>query len=170
MGNEVLMVRVNAFVQASQEALVNAKRTSNSGYFVKAVGDGVLFVFSHFPDVVQWNMEFDGTLGLAATSGEPFEKRVCVHAGEIIFKPNDLAGLAVNQLCKIEKEINAGEFVLTDLAHQLALSSVYPKQCAFEDYGTVPMEGCARPVRLHRLVVIHDIAFLIDKTRKANGG
>jgi class 3 adenylate cyclase len=165
-GNDGLAARVLAFVAASKKALANANRSSNTGQFVKSIGDGVLLAFSHFPDVVQWDLEFDGELSLIGDSLEPLEARVCVHAGEIRFESGDPINLATNQLCKIEKSVGAGELVLTDIAYRLAVASVYPRQCQFDHHGTVRMEGYSERVKLHRLIVTADIAFLIDKTRQ----
>jgi class 3 adenylate cyclase len=164
MGNAALKRRIHTFVEASKEALEHAKMSSNSGRFVKSVGDGVLIAFNHFPDIVQWGMEFQGTLTLAANPQERFQTRVCVHAGEIHFEEGDTTALAVNQVFKIEKKARAGELVLSDIAHQLALPSVNPKQCEFKEQGTVRLDGYPRPVKLHRLVVKAGIPFLIEKT------
>jgi class 3 adenylate cyclase len=166
MGNAALGARVQSFVEAAKKALEHAKMSFNTGRFLKSVGDGVLMTFSHFPDVVQWRMEFDGTLQLASIRQEPLQARVCVHAGEVHFAGGDTSALAVNQVFKMEKKVGARELVLTDVAHKLALPSLYPKQCDFEDYGTVRLDGYVRPVKLHRLVIRADIAFLIDKTRR----
>lgn len=108
----------------------------------------------------------DGTLYLAAIRNEPLGVRICVHAGEVRFEGGDANGLAINQIFKMEKKVGAGDLVLTDVAHKLALPSVYPKQCEFEGYGTVRLDGYDRPVKLHRLVVKAEIAFLIDKTAR----
>lgn len=167
MGNDALSARVQAFVAASKEALEHAKMGSNSGRFLKSVGDGVLIAFNHFPDVVQWQMEFDGTLSLAPNQHEPFQARVCVHAGEVRIEDGELSTLAINQVFKMEKKVGAGEVVLSDTAHKLALPSLYPRQCEFEEYGTVRLDGYAHPVKLHRLVIKSDIAFLIDKTARS---
>ncbi|MBI3414243.1 MAG: adenylate/guanylate cyclase domain-containing protein [Verrucomicrobia bacterium] len=167
MGNDALTARIQTFVAASKDAMKNARMSSNSGRFIKSAGDGVLFVFSHFPDVVQWAMEFDGTLDLAQIRQEPLRARLCVHAGEVRFEAGETTALAVNQVFKMEKKVDAGELVLTDIAHKLALPSVYPKQCEFEEKGTIRLDGYARPVKLHRLIVKADVAFLRDKALRS---
>jgi class 3 adenylate cyclase len=165
-GNAALTARIHTFVEASKKALENAKMTLNSGRFLKPVGDGVLLAFNHFPDVVQWHMEFDGALHLAAIRQEELQTRVCVHAGELRFHEGDTLNLATNQVSKMEKKAGAGEIVLSDIAYELALPSLYPKQCEFKDHGTARIDGHSRPMKLHRLVVKADIAFLIDKTAR----
>ena len=165
MGNAALNARVTTFVEASKQALEHAGMTTNSGRFLKSIGDGVLFVFNHFPDIVQWQMEFDGTLDLMPIQQYPFRARICVHAGEVRFEDGDVRTLAINQVFKMEKEVHAGDLVLSDIAYQLALPSLYPKQCVFEGYGTIELDGYPRPVELHRLIVKSEVAFLIDKAK-----
>ena len=162
--NAVLADRSLFFVQEAKRALEHAKMSSNSGRFIKSIGDAVLVVFSHFPDVVQWRMEFNGLLDLAKVGQEPFQARICVHAGELRFDEGDVSGLAVNQVCKMEKKVAAGDMVLSEIAHTLAAPSVYPKQCEFEEYKTVRLVGYARPVKLYRLGIKASLAFLIEKT------
>lgn len=166
MGNDALAGRVSAFIEAVNIALTNAGRIGNSGQFLKAIGDGALLVFSHFPDVAQWHLEFDGALYLTQSHGSPLRARICVHAGEMRFADGDTTSLAVNQLCKLEKKVHAGDLVLTDTAYQLASPSLYPKQFEFEEYGFVRLDGYARPVGLHRLVAKGEMAFLIEKTAR----
>lgn len=161
-----LRARVQTFVDASKKAIENAKMSSNSGRFLKSVGDGVLIAFTHFPDVVQWQMEFNGALYLAAIRHERFQTHICVHAGELRFTEGDTLNMATNQVTKMEKKIGPGELVLSDIAHKLALPSLYPKQCKFKVHGRVRIDGYSRPVTLHRLVVKADIAFLIGKTAR----
>jgi len=166
MGNAALAARVHIFVEASKKALGHPKISSNSGRFLKSIGDGVLILFNHFPDVVQWQIEYAGILSSAAIRHEQIQARICVHAGEVRFADGDTSTLAINQVFKMEKKVGAGDLVLSDIAHNLALPSLYPKQCEFEEYGTVRLDGYTRPVKLHRLVVKADIAFLIDKTAR----
>lgn len=165
-GNDAMRHRMKTFAAASQKALKNAKGApgSNSGILAKTMGDGVIYLFKHFPDVIQWDMEFDGELHLAANHRQPFEKRVCVHAGEISVKDGEIVGLAFNQVCKMEKNVKAGQLVLTDIAHRLGAPALYSEQCEFEDYGTVKLAGSQGFTKLHRLVVKKDIWFLVDKT------
>lgn len=165
-GNAALTARIHTFVEASKKAIKDAKMTSNSARFLKSVGDGVLIAFNHFPDVIQWRMEFDGALHLAASQHEPLQARICVHAGELRFSKGDSLNLTTNQVSKMEKKVDPGELVVSDIAHKLALSSLSPRQCMFEEHGTVRIDGYNRPVKLLRLVVKADISFLIEKTAR----
>jgi class 3 adenylate cyclase len=51
-GNEALQDRVKRFVTASFNAM-NDIALKNAGLFVKEIGDAVLFVFHHFPDILR---------------------------------------------------------------------------------------------------------------------
>ncbi len=82
-------------------------------------------------------------------------------------KGGDPCAAAVNQTFKMEKAVKGGDLVLTDIAHKLAFPSVYAKQCVFEDAGSVEIEGYDAPVKLHRLAMPGEMAFLIDKCDRA---
>lgn len=167
-GNDLLKNRIGAFVEAALLALKHAKMTQNSGRFFKPVGDAVLLVFSHFPDVVQWTMEFEGALGLASIYHDlPLKARICVHAGEIRIEKDDAVAFAINQLFKMEKNVRTKNVVITEIAHQLALPSLVPKQCSFRRYSLISLPGHPRPVRLHRLIISAGLALLYDKQHRA---
>lgn len=164
MGDAALMNRIQTFVQASKKGIEHAKMSSNSGRFLKPVGDAVLLVFNHFTDIVQWQMEFEGALVLATSQYEPIQTRICVHAGEVRVVDGDVSNLAIHQAFKMEKSVRAGDLVLSELAYKLAVPSLYPKQCVFEEYGTVDIKGYDFPVKLYKLAIKEAFAFLIDKT------
>lgn len=164
MGNEAFQRRIQIFNDAALKALTNAQTPKNSGRFVKSMADGMLYVFSHFPDVVQWWMELDGVLGLASIRDEVFEARMCVHVGEVRFPNGDPLSLAANHVFKMEKSVKVGDLVLTDLAYQLARSSLHPKDAKFEPYGTVNLPGHEKRVKLHKFVFENEMLFLLRKT------
>lgn len=168
MGNTALNCRAHTFVECSRKALENAKMSSNSGRFVKSIGDGVLIVFSHFPDVVQWWLELQPLLHLESVDQEPLKARVRVHAGEVQFTEGDAFALAINQVVKLDKKARSHKFVLSEIAHALALPSVYPKQCVFKRCGIAQLDDCSRAIELHRLDTKAGIAFLMNKTREAS--
>ena len=166
MGNDAQIVRIRNFISATQQALNNAKMSNNSGRYIKSVGDAALIVFSHFPDVVQWSMEFDGALSLTALAQEPLQARICVHAGEVRFENGEARSLAINQLFKMEKrkKVGPGIMILSDIAYTLAVSSLYPQLCIFKEYGTVRLDEYPRPMKLFSLIVHDALSFLIVKT------
>lgn len=168
MGNDAGINRLNAFIGAAKEALAHSK-PNNSGEFIKASGDAVLLVFKYFPDVVQWLLEFQGSLTFAWRHDKPLTARIWVHAGEITFRNGDAHGLAINQVFKVEarakRKTRVGELVLTHVARDVADPVLFPKQCVLMPCGKVKLAGHPS-ISLHRLVVKADIAFMIDKQRK----
>ena len=164
-GNAAFSVRIVSFVEAAKIALKNAKTTANSGEFIKAIGDGVLLAFRHFPDVVQWQMEFHGALLFASSRQERLRARTCVHAGEIRLDEFEPSALAVNHLFKLEKKVRPDACVLTETAHKLAVSSVYAKQIGFRHYAAIFLDGWGRE-SLYLLIVRRDLGFLMEKERR----
>src|SRR5690349_10708648 len=52
-GNPAAINRIESFIRDSFQALNDANVT-NISLFVKEIGDAVLYVFQHFPDVIRW--------------------------------------------------------------------------------------------------------------------
>lgn len=165
-GNAALEARIQRFIHSAELALTNAKMCNNSGRFIKRIGDGALLVFNHFPDVLQWQMEFDGALGLAEIRGIRIEPRICVHAGEIRFELREPTSVALNQIFKAEKQIPEGSLILTNTAYELARHSTYSIQITFEPCEKIALPGYDDLMKLHRVVIKADMAFLIDKTHR----
>ena len=175
MGNDAGIARSEEFKRAVMQACEHALFAwpGHTGVFVKTVGDAVLLVFKHFPDIVQWYLEFDGVLFYTPTRTEPMKARIWVHVGEVRFEEGDFSGSAVNELCKIEKKakdaIEAGCLVLSHLANQIAKPALFPKHCALKYRMSMKLEGHSS-VKLYQ-VVKADLPFLISKQtrqRRAN--
>jgi class 3 adenylate cyclase len=152
-GNDALANRVQQFVISSFSAL-NETHLKNIGLFLKEIGDAVLFIFQHFPDVIRWKVEFDKWLAIFDEE-EPLDVRVCVHLGEVYLDGVNPLSIAVSQAFKMEKKVQTGHVVLTDPAYCVAWPTIARAYHGFEDYDTVDLDGFASPVKLHRLVV-HD--------------
>ena len=167
MGNDAGITRFRKFERAARQALEHSKSASlsNTGVVVKTIGDAVLLVFKHFPDIVQWDLEFDGVLNRIPNKAELMKARIWVHVGELRFEENDINGLAVNDLCKIEKKAKKNAephcLILTHLAKEIAAPALYPEYCALEACGSVRLEG-ASSVKLYR-VANADLPFLLSK-------
>lgn len=172
MGNDAGILRFREFEDAARQALINAQFASpkNSGLIVKTDGDAVLLVFSHFPDIVQWYLEFDGVLIHTPTKNDLMKVRVWVHVGELRFEEGDFNGLGVSHLFKIEK--NAKEktkpstLILSNLVKEIAGPALYPQHCTLEPCGTVRLEGHS-PVKLFQLANA-DLPFLFSKKHRDN--
>ena len=170
MGNDAGIARFRKFESAVRQALDHAIYASpnNTGVAVKTVGDAVLLVFKHFPDIVQWNLEFDGVLNRIPNKVELMKARIWVHVGELRFEEGDFNGLAVNDLCKIEKKAKknkgAGSLILTHLAKEIAAPTLYPEHCVLEDCGSVRLESNTS-LKLYQLAKA-DLPFLFTKQRR----
>jgi class 3 adenylate cyclase len=171
MGNDTSKAQLERFEFAAKQALTHCT-PKNSGEFIKPVGDAVLLVFQHFPDIVEWHIQFDGNLlltSLAMNGTRGMCTRILVDAGEIVFCGSDISGLALNELFKIEKagksKLPAGALVLTDTARSLAEPSLFPRQCVLEHISTLIIKPKKR-VTLSRIVIKADIPFLMSKQHK----
>jgi class 3 adenylate cyclase len=151
-GNEKASSRIQNFITSSFDAL-NESNIKNIGLFVKEIGDAVLFIFQHFPDILRWKTMFDKWLRVWSKPDEPIVVRTCIHIGEVFLDGVNPLSLAVSQTFKMEKTVNAGDIVLTNPAYVVAWPTLARAHHGFEDYGTVVLDGFTEPVPLHRLVV-----------------
>jgi class 3 adenylate cyclase len=154
-GNEALAKRIEAFVLASFNAL-NAAQIRNLGLFVKEIGDAVLFVFQHFPDILLWAAHFRKWLDLSGRDNERFEVRICVNVGEVSLQGVNPLSLAVSQTFKMEKEVAAGEIVLTEPAYHVAWPTVARAYHGFKTTKAIQLDGFSNSVSLYRLDIKDD--------------
>lgn len=150
-GNDAVKRRIEQFVTASFTAL-----NCYVGLFVKEIGDAVLYIFQHFPDILRWKGRLDEELSsLSQYVALPFVARTCIHIGEVSLHGVNPLSLAVSQTFKMEKTVRGGDIVLTDPAYHVAWPSIARAYHGFHPYGTVELDGFAKPVDLHQLV-LHD--------------
>lgn len=153
-GNDALAKRIQNFVTASFNAL-NDARIANLGLFVKEIGDAVLFVFQHFPDILLWSASFRKWLSLFDGNDEEYHIRTCVNIGEVSLQGVNPLSLAVSQTFKMEKEVSADCLVLTDPAYHVAWPTVARAYHGFKQIKSIELDGFKAEVPLHQLV-IHD--------------
>lgn len=153
-GNEAMAKRIEFLVMGAFRAFNEAEIT-NVGLFVKEIGDAVLFIFHHFPDILRWKVVFDRWLELLGREGQPLIVRTCIHVGEVYLHGVNPLSLAVSQTFKMEKQIQGGEIVLTDFAYSVAWPTIARAYHGFEKCGETTFDGVGRPVGLYRLV-LHD--------------
>ena len=152
-GNQKSSDRIQYFVTSSLNALIDAEVT-NIALFVKEIGDAVLFIFQHFPDILRWRTAFADRLDiLRKFGGVPFEIRTCVHLGEVFLDGVNPLSLAVSQCFKMEKKVTAGSIVLTEGAYQVAWPTIARAYHGFRDFGDVELDGFKSPVSLHELIL-----------------
>lgn len=150
-GNLKLAERIKTFVTYSFNAL-SASKIKNNGIFLKEIGDAVLFIFQHFPDILKWRENLSQYLRL---STQPYELRTCVHIGEVTLEGVNPITLAVSQTFKMEKSVKGNDIVLTEPAFSVAWPTIMRAYHGFSDYGTVDLDGFKVPVKLHKLE-LHD--------------
>ncbi|TKJ39297.1 MAG: hypothetical protein CEE38_00710 [Planctomycetes bacterium B3_Pla] len=153
-GNEELAGRIQKFVTSSFNAL-NDSEIRNVALFIKEIGDAVLFVFQHFPDVLLWNSKFREWLNLFEHNDEPYHIRTCVNIGEVFLQGVNPLSLAVSQTFKMEKRVDADQVVLTEPAYLVAWPTVARAYHGFARIGSIKLDGFSAKVGLYQLQ-IHD--------------
>jgi len=153
-GNEALTKRIQYFVLSSINALNDAP-IKNVSLFVKEIGDAVLFVFQHFPDILLWASAFREYLGVMQRVGEVFEIRVCVNVGEVSLQGVNPLSLAVSQTFKMEKAVPAGRVVLTEAAYHVAWPTLARAYHGFKQITSIQLDGFLKAVPLYQLEM-HD--------------
>ncbi|MBE0416928.1 MAG: hypothetical protein IBX63_04105 [Coriobacteriia bacterium] len=148
-GNQKAAVRIQHFVASSLNALKTAD-LKNTAIFIKDIGDAVLLIFQHFPDVLRWRASFAEYLDVPAH--QPLEIRTCVHLGEVSLEGVNPISLAVSQCFKMEKMVQASDIVLTEPAYCVAWPTLVSAHSAFEDYDAVGLDGFEEPVPLHKVL------------------
>jgi class 3 adenylate cyclase len=155
-GNKKLAKRIQHFVTSSFRAL-NEANLINVGLFIKEIGDAVLFIFQHFPDILKWHDNFLKWLKIGITEKElPLLIRTCIHAGEVYLDGVNPLSLAVSQTFKMEKLVEANNIVLTEPAYLIAWPTLARAYHGFEVYGEVELEGTKNNVRLYKLIIHTD--------------
>jgi class 3 adenylate cyclase len=139
-GNEAAADRIRTFISASFNAL-NEIKVRNTGLFVKEIGDAVLFVFQHFPDVLRWRAQFARWVALPSYDAEPIVLRTCVHIGEVYLEGVNPLSLAVSQTFKMEKTVPGGAIALTQPAYSVAWPTLARAYHAFAHLGDVDLDG-----------------------------
>lgn len=153
-GNAKMSERVRTFVTASFNALSQSK-IKNTGIFLKEIGDAVLFVFQHFPDILKWRDNLQRYLDIFKKHETPFVLRTCIHIGEVSLEGVNPISLAVSQTFKMEKSIAAGEIGLTDPSFHVAWPTIARAYHGFTNNGSIELDGFKEPVKLHKLN-LHD--------------
>jgi class 3 adenylate cyclase len=153
-GNDALAKRIQNFVISSFNAL-NEVRITNIGLFVKEIGDAVLFVFQHFPDILLWAYSFRSWLDVFGMNDEEYQIRVCINVGEVSLQGVNPLSLAVSQTFKMEKAVAGGQIALTETAYNVAWPTVARAYHGFIRLAAINLDGFAVEVPLYRLEV-HD--------------
>lgn len=153
--------RIENFVKYSFKSL-HGITLHNIGLFVKEIGDAVLFLFQHFPDILTWRNEFQQHLDIISND-EPFILRTCVHIGEVAFNGVNPISLAISQTFKMEKTVNAGDITLTEPAYHVAWPTIERAYKGFSEAGNVSLDGFKDPVNLYKVNIFdeYDLARIV---------
>jgi class 3 adenylate cyclase len=167
-GNNKASEGIQYFVTSSFNGL-NDATLKNIGLFVKEIGDAVLFLFSHFTDVLSWLYRFRAQIrAFGSVVGEPYTIRTCIHIGEVSLDGVNPLSLAVSQTFKIEKIVKGEDVVLSYPAYVVAWPSLARAKRAFRKYGTVELDGFRNAVGLYQLVLYDedDLERIVQESRK----
>lgn len=164
-GNAASSARIERFIKYSFDGF-NEANIRNAGLFVKEIGDAVLFIFQHFPDVLRWLHHFmrAKAFEVHTVDGE-MVIRTCVHVGEVSLQGVNPLSLAVSQAFKMEKLVPAGAVVLTETAYNVAWPTIARAYHGFAPAGQVDLDGYPAPVPLYRLSIHDDddLARMVDE-------
>ena len=149
-GNDALSNRIKKFVLSSVQA-INSIELKSKALFIKEVGDAVLFIFHHFPDILNWNRNFRLFLKIFEKNDAPFIIRTAIHTGEVFLKGVNPIALSVSQTFKIEKDIPDNSIGLTESAFLSAYPTVSRAYHAFEKHKSISVPGFDEKVMLYLL-------------------
>jgi hypothetical protein len=134
-GNEKAADRIINFVQASLQAFVSIEKV-NKAYFLKEIGDSVLFIFTHVSDIVKWHHTFGDVLKEKSVYfEEPFKIRTCVHLGEVCLHDANPLCLCVSETFKMEKQVSSENLVFSELAARVASPSLNGNKYKLQTYA-----------------------------------
>jgi class 3 adenylate cyclase len=138
-GNEKAGQRIINFVQAGVSTFINCEKV-NKAYFLKEIGDSILFIFTHASDIVKWHEAFTSKLNECAhVIDEPYEIRTCVHLGEVYLHDANPLCLSVSETFKMEKQVQAGKIVFSELAAKVAAPTLNGSSFKLVPYNSISM-------------------------------
>lgn len=136
-GNEKAGQRIINFVQAGVSSFINCEKV-NRAYFLKEIGDSILFIFTHATDIVKWHEAFTSKLSeRSQVIDEPYEIRTCVHLGEVCLHDANPLCLSVSETFKMEKQVQAGKIVFSDLAAKVAAPTLNGSSFKLVPYNSI---------------------------------
>ncbi len=124
------------------EQLVARVAADHGGNVVKQLGDGSLISFRSNANALAF------AIALQRQSGAPLQLRVGMAAGEPIEEGDDIHGAVVALASRVADIGGAGEIVVTDSVHQLALGKGY----AFARIGEVQLKGFSEPTTVWKVI------------------
>jgi len=123
---------VKRFIQITKDAQNASKR--NIAVHIKSIGDGSLFLFRNFDDILDWKNQVDKLCkhhnDLCKKEGKldfhQYHHKTIIHLGEVYFdlENSDANAFGINVVFKIEKKFGKGEIGITDAVKQVLLQEI----------------------------------------------
>jgi predicted transcriptional regulator len=123
---------IRKFMGMAKEALITRKR--NLCVFVKSTGDGALFLFRNFDDILDWKKKVDEScrdhndicMKVGRLDYHQYHYKTIIHLGEVFFdKENyDANAFGVNMVFKVEKKFGRDEIGITEAVKQIILPEI----------------------------------------------
>ncbi len=102
--------------------------------YVKSIGDGALFLFRNFDDILDWKNKVDESCkhynDICRKEGKldfhQYHHKTIIHLGEVYFdlENYDANAFGVNLVFKVEKKFGKDEIGITDAVKQIILQEI----------------------------------------------
>jgi hypothetical protein len=135
---------IKEFIKITREALSRGNR--NLTVFVKSVGDGALFLFRNFEDILDWKNKVDELCShhnnLCKRHGKPdfvqYHHKTIIHLGEVYFDRTnyDANAFGIHLAFKIEKKFGKDEIGITDTVKQTILQEINSGKFGIHNVGS----------------------------------
>jgi len=134
------------------DAILSDAVERSAGRVVKALGDGLMAVFSSAPDGVRACLEAQRMLhGETWEETGPLRVRIGLHAGEAQPRAGDYYGPPVNRAARIMAAGHGGQVLLSALVAELAAERL-PDGAGLRDLGDHRLKDLSQPERIFQLV------------------
>lgn len=153
---------IKRFLSITKEAL-NTKRR-NLAVFVKSIGDGSLFLFRNFNDILEWKNRVDEFCVSHNTRCHNegklvfhhYHHKIIIHLSEVYFdeENSDINSFGVNLVFKIEKRFSKSEVGITDAVRHLIVQDINAGKFRIHDAESYSVENADYQIPLWKLVTI----------------
>src|SRR6266849_6388354 len=150
-------------LKAHRKELIDPKITEHRGRIVKTTGDGMLVEFVSVVDAVRCAVDIQR--GMAERNDDVptesrIEFRVGINVGDIISDDNDIYGDGVNVAARLEALAEPGGIMVSRNVYDQVRDKL---SFGFEDMGEQAVKNIARPIGVHRVSLVENIAPIVVK-------
>jgi adenylate cyclase len=148
-------------LKAHRKELVDPKITEHRGRIVKTTGDGMLVEFVSVVDAVRCAVDIQRGMverNAAVPTDKRLEFRVGINVGDIISDNNDIYGDGVNVAARLEALAEPGGIMVSRNVFDQVRDKL---SFGFEDMGEQTVKNIARPIGVHRISIVADIAPIV---------